>query len=125
MTKEAALHNFWQGFGWDVYEENTVPTGEDAPNFPYITYQVITDSFGRDVALTASLWTRSMAWITLNEKTREISEAIGRGGVILSCDNGKIWIKRGSPFAQNMGDETDDRIRRKYLNVTAEFMTAD
>lgn len=43
MTKEAALYNFWSMFGITAYEENAVPS--DA-KFPYITYQVVTDSFG-------------------------------------------------------------------------------
>jgi hypothetical protein len=47
------------------------------------------------------------------------------GGKIIKCDGGRIWIKRGQPFAQNMGDESDDLIKRKYLNLTFEFMTAN
>jgi hypothetical protein len=46
------------------------------------------------------------------------------GGKIIKCDGGRIWIKRGQPFAQNMGDESDDLIKRKYLNVTIEYFTA-
>ena len=42
----------------------------------------------------------------------------------VKCDGGRIWIKRGQPFAQNMGDESDGLIKRKYLNVTIEYFTA-
>ena len=122
MTKAAAIYQFWSGFGLTAYEENTVPT--DAA-FPYITYQLVTDSFDREVAATASLWYRSESWAAINAKTEEISLKISRGGKIISCDGGAIWLKRGQPFAQNMGDESDDLIKRKYLNITAEFMTAD
>ena len=122
MTKAAAIYQFWSGFGLTAYEENTVPT--DAA-FPYITYQLVTDSFGREVAATASLWYRGESWTAINAKTEEISQKISRGGKIISCDGGAIWLKRGHPFAQNMGDESDDLIKRKYLNITAEFMTAD
>ena len=31
MTKAAAIYNFWAGFGIPAYEENSVPSGEDAP----------------------------------------------------------------------------------------------
>ena len=122
MTKAAAIYQFWSGFGLTAYEENTVPT--DAA-FPYITYQLVTDSFDREVPVTASLWYRSESWAGINAKTEEISQKISRGGKIISCDDGAIWLKRGQPFAQSMGDESDDLIKRKYLNITAEFMTAD
>ena len=122
MTKAAAIYQFWNSFGLTAYEENTIPT--DAA-FPYITYQLVTDNFEREVQVTASLWYRSESWTGINAKTEEISQKISRGGKIISCDGGAIWLKRGQPFAQNMRDESDDLIKRKYLNITAEFMTAD
>lgn len=122
MTKASALYQFWNSFGLTAYEENTVP---DDAAFPYITYQLVTDSFDREIPLSASLWYRSESWTSINAKTEEISQKIRRGGKIISCDGGAIWLKRGQPFAQSMGDESDDLIKRKYLNITAEFMTAD
>ena len=122
MTKAAAIYQFWSSFGLTAYEENTVP--EDAA-FPYITYQLVTDSFDRDVSATASLWYRGESWTAINAKTEEIARFIGGGGCLLDCDSGFIWLKRGTPFAQNMGDESDDLIKRKYINVTVEYMTAN
>ena len=122
MTKAAAIYQFWNSFGLTAYEENTVP---DDATFPYITYQLVTDSFDHEVATTASLWYRSESWTAINAKTEEISQKISRGGKVISYDGGAIWMKRGQPFAQNMGDESDNLIKRKYLNITAEFMTAD
>ena len=122
MTKAAAIYQFWNSFGLTAYEENTVP---DDAAFPYITYQLVTDSFYREIPLSASLWYRSESWTSINAKTEEISHKISRGGKIISCDGGAIWLKRGQPFAQSMGDESDNLIKRKYLNITAEFMTAD
>ena len=122
MTKAAAIYQFWSGFGLTAYEENTVP--EDAA-FPYVTYQFVTDSFDHEVAAAASLWYRGESWTAINAKTEEISAHIGLGGKIIKCDGGRIWIKRGQPFAQNMGDESDDLIKRKYLNLTFEFFTAN
>lgn len=126
MTKASALYNFFSSFGIEAYEETLVPTGEEAPKFPYLTYQLITDSFDNEVLIPVSLWYRSEAsLLALNTKTEEISQRIGRGGVFLDCDGGKIWIKRGSPFAQTMSEPEDNTIRRKYINITAEFLTAD
>lgn len=123
MTKEAALSNFWSMFGLPAYEENAVPSGEDGAEFPYITYQVVTDSFGNDVALTGSVWYRSTSWKEANAKAQEISDKIGLGGVTLACDGGIIWIRRGDPFAQSMGDDSDDLIKRKHINIVIEYLT--
>ena len=126
MTKASALYNFFSSFGIEAYEETLVPTGEEAPKFPYLTYQLITDSFDHEILIPVSLWYRSEAsLLALNSKTEEISKRIGRGGIFLDCDGGKIWIKRGSPFAQTMSEPEDNTIRRKYINITAEFLTAD
>lgn len=122
MNKAAAIHQFWSGFGLTAYEENTVPS---EATFPYITYQLVTDAFDTDVPMTASLWYRGESWVDINAKEREISAYIGIGGVIIKRSDGRIWLKKGTPFAQNMGDESDNLIKRKYLNVTAEFLTAD
>ena len=122
MTKAAAIYQFWNSFGLAAYEENSVP---DDAKFPYITYQLVTDGFDREIQLTASLWYRSESWTGINAKIEEISQKISRGGKIIPCDGGAIWLKRGQPFAQNMGDESDNLIKRKYLNITAEFITAD
>lgn len=123
MTKAAALHQFWTSFGLDAFEGNSVPTGGDSPAFPYITYEVLTDDLGESTAMTASLWYRTTSWTAANAKSDEIGAAIGYGGILLPCDGGRIWIQRGAPFSQSLGDEGDDMIRRKLINVTAMFLT--
>ena len=126
MTKAGALYQFFSSFGIEAYEETLVPTGDEAPKFPYLTYQLVTDSFENEVQIPVSLFYYSEAsLLALNEKTEEISKRIGRGGVMLDCDGGKIWLKRGSPFAQTMSDDAEKTIKRKYINITAEFLTAD
>ena len=123
MTKEEALHSFFSSFGLTAWEESAVPDGEDAPGFPYVTYSVATDDFGAQTALHMNLWYRDTSWAAVNAKAAQIGDRIGRGGVILPCDGGAIWLKRGQPFAQSLGDPDDDMIRRKYINITAEFLT--
>ncbi len=126
MTKEAALYSFWSSFGIPAFEVNSVPTGEDAPTFPYLTYDVKTDSFGGEpVSLTVNLWYRSSSWVEINAKTDEISKRISRGGVMLSCGGGAIWIRRGTPFAISYSEDTDNMVKYKYINITAEFLTAE
>lgn len=118
-TKEAALYSFWNSFDLPAYEENTVP---DEAALPYITYQVVTDGRFQEVPLSVSVWYRSDSWVDINAKTREISEEI-QSGVQIPCQSGHIWIKKGSPFAQNMGDSSDDKIKRKLINIVAEYCT--
>jgi hypothetical protein len=128
MNKASAIHNFWSGFGLTAYEENTVPSADDsenAPAFPYLTYQVATGDIGVEIALSASLWYRSSSWLDVNNKARQIEKKIGQGGIVLPCDGGAMWIKRGTPFAQNMSDPDDDAIRRKFINISVEFFTAE
>lgn len=135
MTKAAAIYNFYSSFNIPAFEENSVPTyeedkGNSSPDdtdlkFPYLTYELITDSFGTEIPISFSIWYRSESWTAANAKEKEISAAIGRGGKILPCDGGAIWLKRGTPFAQRMGDDSDEMVKRIYFNVSAEFITAD
>ena len=120
MTKAQAINSFWNRFGIPAYEMNTVPV--DA-QLPYITYSFVTGSAGEDVSMDASVWYRSTSWTEINAKADEIGAHIGLGGTVLRCDGGAIWIRRGQPFAQSMSDPTDDMIRRKYINITAEYIT--
>lgn len=120
MNKFSAIHSFFSGFGLTAYEENSVYA--TAPPLPYLTYEIKTDVFGNSVNFTCSLWYKTPSWVEINRKTEEISRKIGTGGVILDCDGGHIWLKRATPFAMSMGD---DLIKRKILNFTAEFFTAD
>lgn len=122
MTKEQTIHSFFASFGLPAYEESAVPDGAEMPR---ITYSVSTSAFLEgETALTGSVWYRSTSWRDANAKANEISTRIGQGGIVLRCDGGAIWLKRGTPFAQSVADD-DDAIRRKYINITAEFLTAD
>lgn len=126
MNKSKILYDLWSSFGIPAYDETTVPAGKDKPDFPYLTYEVATDDFGGEVALSCSLWYKSeVSWMAIESKADEIEAKISRGGIIVGSGPNKAWIRRGSPFRQRMGDETDDTIRRILINVTAEFLSAD
>lgn len=125
MDKEQALHKFWSGFGLTAYDENTVPDNALTTNKgKYLTYNVATASLGEPTPLYANLWYKSSSWAEITVKANQMSEAIGRRGAIVPFDGGKIWICRGAQFSQRMSDE-DDTIRRIYINVMAEYMSAD
>ena len=124
MDKFQALQSFWESFGIPAYDENTVPTGDDAPAFPYITYDAVVSNLGTPVAMSASIWYYGTSWAQITAKMAEIQSAIGRGGKMLRIDDGAIWIVQGAPFAQRMAD-SNDMVRRIFINITAEYITAD
>lgn len=126
MNKAQAINGFFLLFGVPAYEENSVPDGAE---LPYITYQLIDGFFGNEQPIAASIWAvdgngRS-ALKSVVDKGYEIGAKLGRGGVFIKCDGGMIWLKRGEPFSQIMGDAESGAIKRNYINLTAEFLTAE
>lgn len=122
MTKGAALQSFFDGI-MTAYAASAVP---DDATLPYLTYDLITSAWGDgEVGLTVNMWFRTTSEKEPNAAVDKLSKAIGLGGVQLPCDDGIIWLKRGSPWAQSLTDETDKTIKRRYINVTAEYLTTD
>lgn len=114
-----AIQQFWESFGLNAYDENSVP--EDA-QMPYITYRAVAGSFEQAISMSASVWYRSTAWAGVSQKSDEISRAIGEEPVRAFGDHEYMHVARGVPFAQRMPD-TDDTVKRIYINVMAEFFT--
>jgi len=119
MDKLQALHAFWSSFNLKAYDETSVP---DDAVLPYITYEVSSDDFGNKISLSASLWYRSSSWSDITKKEQEISAYITRGGRLVPYDDGAMWISKGTPWAQRLGEDSDDQIRRIILNVEIEFL---
>ena len=118
MDNEQAYKAFWASFGLNAYDENTVP---ESASLPYITYEYVENGFDDgEIALTANLWDGGKSWGYLTKIVDNIKHAIGYGGVTLKTDEGYIWIKRRSPFAQRTADPNDN-IRRIMLNISVEF----
>lgn len=143
MTPAAALYQFFASAipGWSAYAETAVPSkaAGDAydATFPYLTYSLPTSSFNfGEVSVSVNLWDKkrgakqdgtqagTATEATMNAAAAALSDAIGRGGVTLPCDGGYIWLKRGTPFSQAMADE-DVTIKRRYINIVAEYATID
>lgn len=119
MDKEQALQKFWEQFDVPAYDSSTVP--EDA-ELPRITYEVITDNFGAQNVLTASIWDRSRSWGSVTSILHKVEQSLGYGGQTLKYENGLLWVKRGVPFAQRMNDP-DDSIRRIVINIEVEYLS--
>ncbi|MCQ2106549.1 MAG: hypothetical protein MJZ26_12245 [Fibrobacter sp.] len=121
MTKTAALQAFFSGFGIPAYPANAVPKDTI---YPWITYEVITTDFlGGPVSSTVNLWYHTESEAEPNRKADQIGKVLGLGGVTIPCDDGLIWIKKGSPWCQSVTDPDDIGLKRRYLNVTLEYLT--
>lgn len=122
MDKSQALNNFWNSFNIPAYDEISVP---DDAQMPYITYSAKTDSLGNVLPLSASVWYRESTWKNAVLKAEEVAKAIAEYGFYKAeIEGGYMWITKGTPFAQRMSDPNDDMIKRVYLNIMVEFLTA-
>ena len=124
MTPEAAIYSFLAGFSIPAYASASVP---DQAEFPYITYDLVLGEWGEpEVNMPVNVWYRTESEAIPNAKVREISQAIGMGGVTLPCDGGMLWVKKGSPWAQAMTIEgEDEKVKRRYVNINIEFLALD
>lgn len=122
VTQEAAIYQFMNGFGIPAYSSTSVPS--NAP-FPYITYELVLGEWGgAEVNMPVNVWYRTDSEAEPNAKVRELSEALGIGGVTVPCDDGLIWFKKGEPWAQAVTVEgEDEHIKRRYVNINLEYLT--
>ena len=124
MTPEAAVYTFLSSFGIPAYAASSVP---DQATFPYLTYDLVLGEWGQpEVNMPVNVWYRTDSEALPNAKVREISQAIGMGGVTLPCDGGMLWVKKGSPWAQAVTVEgEDEKVKRRYVNINIEFLIAE
>ncbi len=121
QTKAKAIHEFFNGV-MTAYPSAAVP---DDAAMPYLTYTYSEGFFGdAPQSLTVNIYARTESEADINALAKKLADAIGRGGHLVACDEGAIWLKRGTPWCQNA--PYDDRsIKRRYINVSAEFLTID
>lgn len=118
MDREQALNQFWNGFNIPAYDNNTVP---DDATYPRITYDVTVNEFGIPTSLFASIWDRNTSWGRITGIAHEIASRLSEGGYTVAYDGGVLWVKKGNPFQQRMGDP-DDTIRRIIVNIEVEYL---
>lgn len=122
MDKAQAIQAFWAGFGIEAYNEDSVPDAEDL-HYPYITYDLVIDTFGHEVGMGAQLHYKDSSWRAINSKLAEIETYIGRGGKWVYFDGGACLIRRAQPFAQTLAESNDRMIRQYIINISCEFVT--
>lgn len=127
MTPEAAIYGFLNDFSIPAYASSSVPdqSSPEWQGFPYITYDLVLGEWGQpEVNMPVNVWYRTDSEALPNAKVREISQAIGMGGVTLPCDGGMLWVKKGSPWAQAVTVEgEDEKVKRRYININIEYLT--
>ncbi|MBQ3330806.1 MAG: hypothetical protein IJG87_06470 [Ruminococcus sp.] len=133
MDNVQALHSFWSSFGvaaideQSAYDNKTIEELEI--DYPYISYEVATDSFDNAVSIGADIWDRSTAWDRITQLAKLINAGIGRGGKIVPYDDGALWITRGAPFSQRMDAQDVSSaggydLRRIHININVEYLSA-
>lgn len=106
-----------------AYQNTAVP---DDTKLPYLTYALLTGSYNdAPVSLTINIWHRTTSEAELNAYAREFGKLIPRGGKLVQCDGGGLWVFRGSPWCQSLIDDTDRTIKRRCFNVEAEYITRE
>ena len=122
MTPEAALQQFFEGFGISAYAATSTPSNA---SFPYLTYELVVGEWLQgEVNMPVNLWDRTSSEKRLNDTVRAIGRRVGNGGELLACDGGTLWLKKGSPWAQAVRVEgEDEKIKRRYLNINVEYLT--
>lgn len=129
MTKDKVLYRWFSRF-MTAYPATAVPNekengGADV-EFPYLTYDLTLDNWlGGEVGLTVQMWFHTSKEAEPNEAAEALSRAIGMGGVMLPCDGGYIWLKRGRPWCVAAVDQTNPSVKLRQINVTVEYLTQD
>lgn len=124
MTKDRALFKWFQQFDMPFYPTTALPLAKDR-TFPYGTYEPIFGYFGETTYPTVNIYDRTESEAKINGYASAIGEAIGSGGVTIKCDEGVMWIKRGSPFVQGILDPDNQNIKRRLISIAIEFLTTD
>ena len=124
MTPEAALQQWFEGFGMPAYAAAAAPSDGE---FPYITYDLVLGEWmAGEVNVPVNMWFRTDSEAVPNAKVRELSRALAHGGTCVGCDGGMLWLKKGSPWAQAVRVEgEDDQIKRRYININIEYLTIE
>lgn len=121
MTSGSAIKDFFDSFGIDAYPSTAV---DSKATMPYLTYSApINDiTASSSSSWVVNLYYRSTSEAIPNAKVKEISDRLKNGGVLLKCDEGRIWIQKGEPFAQAVTDPSDLSIKRRYINLSVECL---
>lgn len=125
MTKLQAIKSFLSEFGLKAYHEDYIYAPDVALPLPYITYSVQFDNYrGGSRPLTVTAWYRTNDPQPLEEFESIVAQRVGIQGTVIPCDDGYIWIKRGTPFGQFLDVPADKFVKRVIINLSLEYNTS-
>ena len=120
MDKQQALNKFWhEATGLTACEENSIP---DSAVLPYCTYQTIIDGLDNAVFPLGHIWDKNLSWERLDTILAAVDAYIGRGTVI-KLDEGRMFVCKGTPFAQRRTDEETSVVKGYEIQLQIEFFT--
>jgi hypothetical protein len=124
LRKDKALYQWFQQFGIPFYPVTALPPAKDI-TFPYGTYEPVFGYNGDITYPTVNIYYLTESEVIPNKKAAEIGEVIGKGGALVKCDEGLMWIKRGSPFVQGINDPDNSNIKRRLISIAIECIPTD
>ncbi len=113
---------FWNSFAIPAYDDQTQ---SEEIGYPHLTYESFDGSLGQYVSLSINLWYRESSWAGIKRKAEQIRKALV-AGVVLSFDDGYLWLKMpdSAVFAQPLETGSEDAaIKRIVLTVEAEALS--
>lgn len=126
MTADVAFQTYMENaciavLGNDrAYTVTSVPT--DAV-LPYMTYEwTVADITDGDVPIVVQIWERTTSELIPNKHAADFRKYIETNDTVTFTD-GAIWLKPGNPWCRSLKDEVSKFIKRRYMNVTLEFLT--
>lgn len=112
-------------FGQRIYEwlntfaptyRGVLPSGVQ-PEDLYIRFDGYYDTFATQFILPVQIYKqKTTSYSSVILIADKIGNAIGEGGLLISDDDIKIKIDKGSPFYQDKPDE-DETVRAGYINL--------
>lgn len=89
--------------------------------FPYATFNLpFSNSFASD-ALNVIIRSNDNLLTSCVKLVDKLGADIGEGKRLKVGENGYIVLRKGTPFAQYINEETDDNINSFYVNLEVEF----
>jgi len=105
------------------YPEGGAFVGQSRAPFPYGTYPVVRPGLMQSMITTASFFDRRPLQLgffrLVDDVHRQAAQLIPEEGVQLrlSGNKGVVWLMRGNPFTNRMGDPDDNAITRGLINL--------
>lgn len=119
MTKDKAIFEYFNNF-MQSFPATSVP--EEA-QFPWLSYEIAFGSFGDgDYSIRVSIFDYTESEAGPNKLADDLRHYIEEHDTI-KCEEGRIWVKPGTPWCQALNDDVNPSIKRRLINIDIEYLT--